>query len=78
MKNIKRIIAFICIAILLISIVVMFIAAITGSPHSNQIFIAAVAVNVLIPVMMWFYLQTALYLKKKGEKIRDEQKESKS
>lgn len=52
MKNIKRIIAFICIAILLISIVVMFIAAITGSPHSNQIFIAAVAVNVLLPVMM--------------------------
>lgn len=70
----KRILAMICIFILIISVIVMLIAAITGSPQSNSIFIAAMAVNIILPVMMWVILQTANYFKKKGEKIRENER----
>lgn len=67
----KRIFAIICVAVLIISVIVMLFAAITGSPQSNEIFVAALAVNIILPVMMWVYMQTAFYLKKKGDKIRE-------
>lgn len=70
----KRILAMTCVIILIISVIVMLVAAITGSPQSNQIFIGAMAVNIMLPVMMWVYLQTAKYLKKKGENIRENEK----
>ncbi len=66
----KRIFAIICVAVLIISVIVMLFAAITGSPQSNEIFVAALAVNIILPVMMWVYLQTAHYLKRKGDEIR--------
>ena len=39
----------------------------------NTIFVAALAVNIIFPVMIWVFLQTAEYFKKKGEKIRQEE-----
>ncbi len=68
----KRILAILCIIILVALYVITLITAIIGSPASNDMFMAAVAANIILPVMMWIYLQTAKYLKKKGEKIREE------
>lgn len=70
--NMKRILAISCIVILVALYVITLIAAIIGSPASNGIFMAAVSANVILPVMMWVYLQTAKFLKKRGEKIREE------
>lgn len=69
----KRILAFLCIFVLLASVIVMLAAAIFNIPHADKIFIGAMAVNVIFPVMVWVFLQTAEYLKKKGEKIRNEE-----
>ena len=52
----------------------MLVAAITGSPAQNEIFIAAMSVNIILPVMLWVYIQTAKFLKRKGEEIRNEDK----
>lgn len=68
----KRILAFLCIFILVALYVITLIAAIVGSPVSNGFFMAAVAANIILPVMMWVYLQAAKYFKKKGEQIREE------
>ena len=70
----KRILAILCILVLVASIIVMLAAAIFNFPYASQIFIGALAVNVLLPVMLWVFLQTAEYLKRKGEKIREEEK----
>ena len=53
----KRILAMLCVIVLIVSVIVMLIAAITGSPQSNTIFVAALAVNIILPVMLWVYLQ---------------------
>ena len=68
----KRILAILCIVILVTLYIITLIAALTDSPASNNIFMAAVTANVLLPVMMWVFLQTANYFKKKGEKIRED------
>lgn len=70
----KRVLALVCVVILIISVVVMLVAAITGSPAQNEIFIAAMSVNIILPVMLWVYIQTAKFLKRKGEEIRNEDK----
>ncbi|MBQ6814482.1 MAG: hypothetical protein IJP13_02975 [Lachnospiraceae bacterium] len=70
----KRVLALACVVILIISVVVMLVAAITGSPAQNEIFIAAMSVNIILPVMLWVYIQTAKFLKRKGEEIRNEDK----
>lgn len=70
----KRILAILCIVILVTLYIITLIAALIGSPASNNIFMAAVTANVLLPVMMWVFLQTANYFKKKGEKIREDNK----
>ena len=69
----KRILAILCIVILVALYIVTLIAAIIGSPASKEIFMAAVAANIILPVMMWVYLQTAKYLKRRGEQIREEE-----
>lgn len=69
----KRVLAMLCIIVLIVSVIVMLIAAISGSPQSGNIFIAAVAVNIILPVMLWVYLQAAKFFKSKGEKIRQEE-----
>lgn len=74
--NMKRILAILCIVILVALYVITLIAAIVGSPVSNGFFMAAVAANIILPVMMWIYLQVAKYLKKKGQQIRDEDAEN--
>lgn len=63
----KRILAMICVIILIISVIAMLVAAITGSPQANTIFITAMAVNIILPVMMWVFLQTANYFKNKDK-----------
>ena len=68
----KRILAILCIVILVALYVITLITAIVGNPASNNMFMAAVAANIILPVMMWVYLQTAKYLKRKGEKMREE------
>ena len=68
----KRIIAILCIVILVVPYIIALIASFMGSPSANNIFMAAIAATVILPVMMWVYLQTAKYLKKKGEKLREE------
>ena len=70
----KRVLALLCIFVLLASIIVMLVAAFSGSPNASTIFVAALAVNVIFPVMIWVFLQTAEYFRKKGEKIRQEEK----
>ncbi|MBQ2982126.1 MAG: hypothetical protein IJD58_08430 [Lachnospiraceae bacterium] len=69
----KRVLALLCIFVLLASIIVMLVAAFSGSPNASTIFVAALAVNVIFPVMIWVFLQTAEYFRKKGEKIRQEE-----
>lgn len=69
----KRVLALLCIFVLLASIIVMLVAAFSGSPNASTIFVAALAVNVILPVMIWVFLQTAEYFRKKGEKIRQEE-----
>lgn len=69
----KRILALSCIVILVALYIITLIAAIIGSPASNDIFMAAIAANVILPVMIWIYLQVAKYLKKKGDKLREEE-----
>lgn len=69
----KRILAMLCVIVLIVSVIVMLIAAITGSPQSNTIFVAALAVNIILPVMLWVYLQAAKFFQKKGEEIRKEE-----
>lgn len=69
----KRVLAILCIVVLLASIIVMLVAAIFNVPYASQIFIGALAVNVLLPVLIWVILQTGEYLKRKGEKIREEE-----
>ena len=69
----KRVLALSCVFILLASVVVMLVAAFSGSPYASTIFVAALAVNIIFPVMIWVFLQTAEYFKKKGEKIRQEE-----
>lgn len=71
----KRILAILCIVVLVVSVMVMLAAAIFNFPYASQIFIGALAVNVLLPVLIWVILQTGEYLKRKGEKIRDEENE---
>ena len=68
----KRVIAILCIVILVALYAITLIAAIIGSPTSNGFFMAAVAANIILPVMMWVYLQAAKYFKKKGDQIRQE------
>lgn len=69
----KRVLALLCIFVLLASIIVMLVAAFSGSPNASTIFVAALAVNVIFPVMIWVFLQTAEYFRKKGEKIRQKE-----
>lgn len=69
----KRILALLCIFVLIASVIVMLVAAIFNFPYASQIFIGALAVNVLLPVLIWVILQTGEYLKRKGEKIREEE-----
>ena len=42
----KRVLALSCVFILLASVVVMLVAAFSGSPHASTIFVAALAVNI--------------------------------
>lgn len=69
----KRILALLCIFVLIASVIVMLVAAIFNFPYASQIFIGALAVNVLLPVLIWVILQTGEYLKRKGKKIREEE-----
>jgi ABC-type transport system involved in cytochrome bd biosynthesis fused ATPase/permease subunit len=69
----KRILALLCIFVLIASIIVMLVAAIFNIPNATTIFIAAMAVNIILPVMLWVFLQTAEYFRKRGEKIRNEE-----
>lgn len=69
----KRILALLCIFVLIASVIVMLVAAIFNIPNANTIFIAAMAVNIILPVMLWVFLQTAEFFRKRGEKIRNEE-----
>lgn len=69
----KRILALSCVFVLIASVMVMLGAAIFNVPNSETIFVAALAVNIIFPVMIWAFLQTAEYFKKRGEKIREEE-----
>ena len=69
----KRILALSCIFVLIASIIVMLVAAIFAIPNASTIFVAALAVNVIFPVMVWAFLQTAEFFRKRGEKIRNEE-----
>lgn len=69
----KRILALLCIFVLIASVVVMLVAAIFAVPNASTIFAAALAVNIIFPVMIWVFLQTAEYFKKRGERIRNEE-----
>jgi len=70
----KRILAIGCIVVLVALYIITLITAIMGNPASDSLFMAALAANVILPVMIWVYLQTAKFLKKKGEEIRKEEK----
>lgn len=69
----KRVLALLCIFVLIASIIVMLVAAIFNIPNSSTVFAAALAVNIILPVMLWAFLQTAEYFRKRGEKIRNEE-----
>ena len=69
----KRILALLCIFVLIASVIVMLVAAIFAVPNATTIFAAALAVNIIFPVMIWIFLQTGEYFKRRGEKIRNEE-----
>ena len=72
-KSMKRILALSCIVILVALYVITLITAIIGSPASNGMFMAAVSANIILPVMIWVYLQAAKYFKRRGEQIQEEE-----
>ena len=51
----------------------MLAAAIFNIPNAPTIFAAALAVNIIFPVMLWVFFQVAEYFRKRGEKIREEE-----
>ena len=69
----KRILALLCIFVLIASVLVMLAAAIFNIPNAPTIFAAALAVNIIFPVMLWVFFQAAEYFRKRGEKIREEE-----
>ena len=72
----KRILAWICIILLILVNAITLILALVGGPAFSKFFIAAIFVDVLLPVMMWFMIKTAEYFKKKGEQIRREESDN--
>ena len=69
----KRILAWICIILLVIINITTLLLSLIGGPAFNKFFIAAIVADALLPVMMWVMIKTAEYLKKKGEQIREEE-----
>lgn len=69
----KRVLALSCVFVLIASVIVMLVAAFFAVPNTPTIFAAALAVNIIFPVMVWMFLQTAEYFRKRGEKIRNEE-----
>ena len=69
----KKILAWLCIFVLIASVIIMLAAAIFNVPNASTIFVAALAVNIIFPVMLWVFLQAAEYFRKRGEKIRNEE-----
>lgn len=72
----KRILAWICIVLLILANTITLILALVGGPAFSKFFIATIFVDVLLPVMMWFMIKTAEYFKKKGEQIRREESDN--
>lgn len=72
----KRIIAWICIVLLLAANITTVIVAIIGGFAFNKFFMALIFVDVLLPVMMWVMIKTAEFFKRKGEKIRQQEADS--
>ncbi len=72
----KRILAWICIILLILVNAITLVLALVGGPAFSKFFIAAIFVDVLLPVMMWFMIKTAEYFKKKGEQIRREESDN--
>lgn len=68
----KRILAWICIILLVVINILTLLLALIGGPAFTKYFIAAIFVDVLLPVMMWVMIKTAEFFKKRGEKIREE------
>ena len=69
----KKILAWLCIFVLIASVMVMLAAALFKIHNASTIFAAALAVNIILPVMLWVFLQAAEYFRKRGEKIRNEE-----
>ena len=69
----KRILAWICIILLIVINVGTLLLSLIGGPAFNKYFIAAIVADALLPIMMWVMIKTAEYLKKKGEQIREEE-----
>ncbi len=68
----KRIIAWICIILLLAANITTVILALVGGFAFEKFFMALIFIDVLLPVMMWVMIKTAEFFKKKGEKIRNQ------
>lgn len=69
MKNFKRIIALLCIIILLALYVLTFIFAITDNSSSMAMFKGCVACTIFVPVAGWFFLRLHDYaMRRSGRK----------
>ena len=68
----KRIIAWICIILLLAANITTVILALVGGFAFEKFFMALIFIDVLLPVMMGEMIKTAEFFKKKGEKIRNQ------
>ena len=72
----KRILAWICIILLIAINLTTVLLALFGGPEYSKYFLAAIFADVLLPVMMWAMIKTAEFFQKKGEEIRDKEPHS--
>ena len=61
MKNIKRVAALICVAVLLLLYVITFILALMDSPHTMTLFKGCFACTIFVPLAAYIFLRLHNY-----------------
>lgn len=61
MKNIKRVVAAICAAVLLLIYVITFILAVTGSAHTQAMFKGCFACTIFVPLVAYIFMRLHSY-----------------
>lgn len=76
-KNLKQIVALLCVVLLISLYVVTFLVACFGSVDSGQLFAACLGATIALPILLWILLWFYDLMKKKQAEVLSDLSDSK-